>query len=134
MKDRNDPGTEELCLGVPKAPANADPERSALVTVADTRSLRERSEDRDPVLDPRTRSDERGRLGFAGVPTLAFYPGLDPLSPEPAAAPRSGALMTAADANSLRVRSEDRVALSRVRRDDRHQLGFAGVPTMAFYS
>ena len=73
MKDRNDPGTEELCLGVPKAPANADPERSALLTVADARSPRERSEARDPVPDSRTRSDERRRLAFAGVPTMALY-------------------------------------------------------------
>ena len=49
MKDRNDPGTEELCLGVPKTPANAAPERSALVTVADARNLRERSDARHPA-------------------------------------------------------------------------------------
>jgi hypothetical protein len=62
------------------------------------RSLRERSEERDPVPDSRTRSDERRRLGFAGVPTMAFYPDLDPPAPEPepAAAPErsEGPLVT----------------------------------------
>jgi alkylhydroperoxidase family enzyme len=62
------------------------------------RSLREPSEERDPVPDSRTRSDERRRLGFAGVPTMAFYPDLDPPAPEPepAAAPErsEGPLVT----------------------------------------
>jgi hypothetical protein len=70
------------------------------------------------------------------LPETTELPGLDSPypEPEPVAAPRSGALVTVADARNLRERSEGRAALSRVRRDDRCRLGFAGFPTLAFYS
>jgi hypothetical protein len=48
----------------PEPEPAAAPQSGALVTVAEARSLRERSEARDPVPDSRTRSDERRRLGF----------------------------------------------------------------------
>jgi hypothetical protein len=137
MKVRSVPETTELPdldPPVPEPEPAAAPRTGALVIAADARNLRERSEARNLLPDARTRSDKRRQLGFSGGPTMAFYAGLDPPAPEPAAAPRSGALVKVADANSLREFSEDRVALSRVRRDDRRQLGFAGVPTMAFYS
>ena len=62
MKVCSVPETTELPdLGPPcpvREPAAA-PRSGTLVTVADARSLRERSEERDPVPDSRTRSDER---------------------------------------------------------------------------
>jgi hypothetical protein len=68
---------------------------------------------------------------------MVFYPAFDSSSPvpEPAAAQRSGALVTVAARGSLRERSEarDLVPDSRTRSNKRRRLGFAGVPTMAFY-
>jgi len=76
MKVRSVPETTELPGLDPPCPepeSAAAPRSGALVTAADARNLRERSEVRDLLPDPRTRSDKRRQLGFAGVPTLAFY-------------------------------------------------------------